>query len=291
MRFIRGLVFPLISGVTLGSPCIAPAYAQVDLAGEWTVRMHEDQPERGPGPSVGDYTGIPVNAAGRQSAERWDASILTVPEMQCIPHPANYSALHSNLRIWKEVDVPSQRTTAWRLLWESYNRFRTVHMDDTPRPGPDEMHTWQGFSTGSWQGRTLRVYTTNMKAERIRRNGVIHSDQAELVEYFARYNDVLTLISVLNDPVYLTEPYIHERSFVYNPQQVINPYPCRGVVEILRPSGVVPNWLPGKNPILHDWADTYGIPREAALGGAQFNRPEYVIELNKMRNNPPRQGN
>lgn len=291
MKAIRGLLLPLITGVTLGSLHAATVSAQVDLAGEWALRQHEDQPERGPGPSVGDYTGIPVNAAGRQLAERWDASVLTIPEMQCIPHPANYTALHGNLRIWKEVEVPSQRITAWRLLAESYNRFRTVHMDETPRPGPDEMHTWQGFSTGSWQGGMLRVHTTHMKAERIRRNGIIHSDRAELVEYFARNDDVLTLISVLNDPVYLTEPYIHERSYVYNPRQVINPYPCRGVVEIFRPSGVVPNWLPGKNPILHDWADAHGIPHEAALGGARFTQPDYVLELRKMHVGAQSQGN
>jgi len=258
------------------------AHSQVDLAGEWAVRVHEDQPERGPGPSIGDYTGLPINEAGRQTAERWDASILTVPEMQCIPHPANYSAMHSNLRIWKEVDPSSQRTVSWRLLWESYNRFRTVYMDGRPRPGEDEPHTWQGFSTGSWEGDMLRIHTTDLKAERIRRNGVIKSDRAEMVEYFQRHGEVLTLVSILSDPVYLTEPHIHQRSFVLNPRQVINPYPCRGVVEIARPSGVVPNWLPGKNPILYDWADANGIPREAALGGSRFLSPDYIPELRKF---------
>lgn len=274
---------------TIKTACIlmlaasGPAFGQVDLAGEWAVRIHEDQPERGPGPSIGEYSGLPVNAAARQRAERWDASILTLPELQCVPHPANYSANHSNLRIWKEVDGASQQVTSWRLLWESYNRFRTVYMDGRPRPGDDEPHTWQGFSTGSWAGNMLRVHTTDMKSERIRRNGVVKSDRAELVEYFARHGELLTLISVLNDPVFLTEPYVYERSFVYNTNQNIRPYPCRGVVEIYRPSGVVPNWLPGKNPILYDWADRYGIPREAALGGADYTRPEYILELRRMQ--------
>lgn len=273
----------IVRAAALCLSCIGTAFAQVDLVGEWSVRVHEDQPERGPGPSIGDYTGLPVNEAGRRLAERWDASILTVPEMQCIPHPANYSAMHGNLRIWKDMDLPSQRVVSWRLLWESYNRHRTVWMDGRPRPGDDEPHTWQGFSTGSWEGEVLKVHTTDLKAERIRRNGVIKSDQAEMVEYFARYGDVLTLISILRDPVYLTDPHIHSRSFVFNPRQVINPYPCRGVVEVYREPGVVPNWLPGKNPILHDWADEHGIPREAALGGAQYRLPEYAIELRRLR--------
>ena len=37
-----------------------PAFAQVDLSGYWGQKMTEDQPERGPGPEIGDYTGMPM---------------------------------------------------------------------------------------------------------------------------------------------------------------------------------------------------------------------------------------
>ena len=57
-----------------------PAAAQVDLAGEWQARTNEDQPHRVPGPDLGDYTGLPLNAAARQKAQSWDASILSQPE-------------------------------------------------------------------------------------------------------------------------------------------------------------------------------------------------------------------
>ncbi|HZL92452.1 MAG TPA: hypothetical protein VFB99_02370, partial [Vicinamibacterales bacterium] len=38
----------------------APAVAQqqVDISGEWAARVHEDQPHRGPGAELGDYTGL-----------------------------------------------------------------------------------------------------------------------------------------------------------------------------------------------------------------------------------------
>ena len=52
---------------------IAPASAQSFLSGDWANFYHEDQPERGPGPALGDYLGIPINAAGRQYADSWDA--------------------------------------------------------------------------------------------------------------------------------------------------------------------------------------------------------------------------
>ena len=36
-----------------------PAFGQIDLSGIWTPLYHEDQPERIPGPELGDYLGCP----------------------------------------------------------------------------------------------------------------------------------------------------------------------------------------------------------------------------------------
>jgi hypothetical protein len=66
----------------------APAFAQIDIAGDWGARIHEDQPHRAPGAELGDYTGLPINAAVRQKASTWDASILSLPEQMAKPHPA-----------------------------------------------------------------------------------------------------------------------------------------------------------------------------------------------------------
>ena len=43
----------------------APALAQVSLVGEWSPRYHEDQPDRIPGPELGDYTGLPITDGAR----------------------------------------------------------------------------------------------------------------------------------------------------------------------------------------------------------------------------------
>ena len=52
--------------------------------------FHEDQPERIPGPEIGDYLGLPITDAARLRGDIWDAEILTLPEHQCKPHPADY---------------------------------------------------------------------------------------------------------------------------------------------------------------------------------------------------------
>jgi hypothetical protein len=91
------------------------AIAQIDLSGEWAPRFHEDQPERRPGPEIGDYLGLPINDAARLRADTWDASLLTLPEHQCKPHPADYGPRGpANLRITKEVDKESQERTNLR---------------------------------------------------------------------------------------------------------------------------------------------------------------------------------
>ncbi|MBI4263679.1 MAG: hypothetical protein HY657_04845 [Acidobacteria bacterium] len=52
-----------ICGLALCIALVAPTtlVAQVDLAGEWANRVHEDQLERAPGPEIGDYLGLPIN--------------------------------------------------------------------------------------------------------------------------------------------------------------------------------------------------------------------------------------
>jgi hypothetical protein len=259
------------------------AQAQVDLAGEWRGLRHEDQPERGPGPEIGDFTGLPLNAAGIQRGLSWDASLLTVPEHQCSPHPANYGAMHGNVRIWKEVDPESQVVIAWHILHESYGRFRVVWMDGRPRPSEDALHTWQGFSTGRWVGNALEITTTHMKESRTRRNGIEHSDEAVLVEFLTRHGDVLNFISILDDPHSQEEPYIHGRNFVLDTNQQIRPYPCRGAIEIDRPQGVVPHHLPQENPFAEQYQQRHGIPEEAALGGAETLLPEYRERLRALQ--------
>ena len=280
---MRAISLPIAAAFVLAQAALpGAARAEIDLSGEWANRVHEDQIERGPGPEIGDFTGLPINEAARQRGMSWDASLLTVPEHQCGAHPANYGAMHSNIRIWKEVDDESQQVIAWHILHESWNRFRTVWMDGRPHPSPDALHSWQGFSTGRYVGNALEITTTHMKESRTRRNGIEHSDEAELVELLTRHGDYLTFISILKDPHTLEEPYIHTRHFVLDTNQVIRPYPCRGAVEIDRPLGVVPHHLPGENPFLETFQTNHGIPAEAALGGAQTMYPEYRERLRKL---------
>src|SRR5215470_17929189 len=112
----RGLLFLFVAaGLPISSP------AQIDLSGYWHNPMHEDQLERGGGPLSGEYVGIPLNGAARMHADAWSASLLTVPERQCIPHPADYGPSFSNLMIWKDTESVTRSEVAWhtRMVWMS----------------------------------------------------------------------------------------------------------------------------------------------------------------------------
>src|ERR1700704_1807069 len=92
---------------------VAPATG-ADLSGEWAPRFHEDQPERIPGPEIGDYLGLPINDSARLRGDSWDASLLTLPEHQCKPHPADYGPRGpANLRFWRDIDTATQQTLAY----------------------------------------------------------------------------------------------------------------------------------------------------------------------------------
>lgn len=275
-----------------------PAFAQIDLSGEWNPRFHEDQPERIPGPEIGDYLGLPINDAARMRGDIWDADLLTLPEHQCKPHPSDYGIRGpANLRIWKEVDPETQRIIAWHthISWQAPER--TIYMDGRPHPPEYAPHTWQGFSTGKWDGDVLTITTTHLKIGWIRRNGIPRSDRATVTEHWIRHDDHLTVVTVVNDPVYLTEPFVRSTDFILDLHQQIDPYPCESLEEVAREKGVVPSHLPGTNPYLNEFAQRNHVPEPAARGGAATMYPEYMLNV-RVTSNPvtvnrpfPDQGN
>jgi hypothetical protein len=258
----------------------APAFGQRDFTGEWNNVFDEDFPERIPGPEIGDYLGLPINDAARLRADSWDASLLTLLEHQCKPHPSDYGIRGpAQLRVTKEIDTESQELIAYHthISWQAPER--TIYMDGRPHPPAYAPYTWQGFSTGKWEGDMLTVTTTHLKNGWIRRNGVPRSDKATVVEHFIRHGNYLTVVTIVTDPVYLTEPFIRSTDFISAPDQFIPPYPCEAVVEVERPLGVVPHHLPGTNTFLTEFAEGHRLPFDATRGGAETMYPEYRSKI------------
>jgi hypothetical protein len=257
-----------------------PASAQLNLIGYWNPIFHEDVDERIPGPAIGDYLGLPINDAARLRAESWDASLLSMLEHQCKPHPSTYGFRGVGvLRIWEHRDEDTQALIKihTHIAWQE--QHREIWMDGRPHPPAHAPHTWQGFSTGLWEGDVLVVETTHLKAGWMRRNGLPLSDRATMTDRFHRYGDLMTHVMIVEDPVYLTEPLVKTNGFLLSPNGTMTPYPCDPVVEIVRAPGAVPHYLPGQNPFVAEFAQLNGLPPEAARGGAQTALPEYAERL------------
>ena len=270
----------LIASVVILGGTVRPASAQVDLSGIWAPIMHEDQVERAPGPELGDYLGLPINDAGRMRGETWDASILTMEEHTCKPHPSTYGFRGvGNLRITYNYDptVFSVMKIDTHIQW--MEQRREIWTDGRPHPPDFDPHTWQGFSTGHWEGNVLVVETDHLKAGWIRRNGLALSDKAHMTERFFRHGDLLTHTYIIEDPVYLTEPLIKTNGFRLTTNGAMQPYPCQPAVEVERAPGDVPHHLPGQNPFIGEFAKKHNLPLEATRGGAETALPEFAKKL------------
>ena len=144
--------------VLLGVALAGPASAQVDFSGIWAPIMHEDSVERAAGPDIGDFLGLPINEAGRQRGETWSAEILTMEEHTCKPHPATYGFRGvGNLRITNTYDPATFALTRIDTHIQWMEQLREIWMDGRERPPDFAPHTWQGFSTGRWDGAVLVV--------------------------------------------------------------------------------------------------------------------------------------
>jgi hypothetical protein len=244
--------------------------------------MHEDAVERVAGPDIGDFLGLPINEAGRMRGETWDASILTMEEHTCKPHPSTYGPRGvGNMRVTFNYDPSSFQVTKIDTHIQWMEQRREIWMDGRAHPPDFDPHTWQGFSTGRWEGNVLVVDTTHLKAGWMRRNGLALSDRARMTERFLRHGDLLTHTSIIEDPVYLSEPLVRTNGFRLTTQAAIQPYPCQPAVEIERDPGEVPHHLPGQNPYLAEFAKKYNLPLEATRGGAETMLPEFARKLGR----------
>jgi hypothetical protein len=265
-----------------------PAFCQMDFVGEWAPLFHEDFPERIPGPELGDYMGIPINDAARLRGDSYDADrISVVTEYQCRPHGGDYSMRGlSNMRVTEEYDPESNHLLAIHTRMSFDEQARTIWMDGRPHPSELAKHTFQGFSTGTWEDNILAVYTTHQKESYLRRNGLPRSDKATFVEHWVRHGNLLTIVTAITDPAFLTETLVRSQTWQLDPGQRIGRSYCEYAPEVPKPVGTVPAHLPGTNPFLHEVADWYGLPYEATRGRAETMYPEYQDKAPKAEHVP-----
>jgi hypothetical protein len=260
--------------ISLWPPLTHNVFAQFELTGTWAARNTEDI-SRDSYPV--DYLGLPLNDEGRTRALSYNESQLAMIERQCEGWPAFYFVQGPfGLKIWSDTESVKGTAISYTIgAWEDRAPI-TIWMDGRPHPSKYAEHTRGGFTTGRWEGDTLVTYTTHMKAGFLRKNGPPSSDQATMTSRFFRHGDILTVLAIVEDPIYLAEPHIITKSFQAsaNPMSSVGP-PCVTGFEGKRPGDSVPHFVPEQNPFVDELVTQLHIPRDAVLGDPATLYPEY----------------
>jgi hypothetical protein len=289
-RTITALI--LLLATMIGRPAAAQVEtAGIDIVGNWEDRFHEDLWERRSGLKVGDFTGIPLNDAGKLASLSWDPGWFAIPEEQCRPHTGIYGLRGpTGLKITADIDPVTTAIVAYRIFYAA-GTDRVIWMDGRPHPPEYALHTFAGFSTGRWEGNMLTVKTTHVKAGYHQRNGVPHSDMATATEHFIRQGDTLMQVIIVEDPVYLSEPFIRTTNWVATQAPPVGgggTLAC-GAFQIVNESGgtenkhFVPHFLPGDYDQAKEFQTEFKVPPEGAYGGAETLYPEFMPKLKKAQ--------
>jgi hypothetical protein len=258
----RGAMGALALAIVVGTPAFAQppqggrgaappptgrAGAPVDLTGTWVSVVTEDWRARMLAPVKGDYETVDqvMTAQARKLADSWQPSM----DGRCEAYGVGgVMRVPGRLRIsWQDdvtLKIETDAGAQTRLL-----RFVAPSIAGA-KPAP---RTWQGSSVAEWQrgggqqdaflgrgvGTTerrwggLKVTTTNMLAGWLRPNGVPYSDRTTVTEHFTRFThpvagDWFVVTTVVEDPVYLTGPFITSTNFKKEPSDVkFRPVACR----------------------------------------------------------------
>lgn len=261
------------------------ASAQFEFTGSWAPIGTEDvQNDSLPV----DYLGLALTDEGRTRALAYDESQKSMLERQCQGWGAAYVVLGPfGLHVSIQTDPATNRVVSYTIdPWEDWNGL-TIWMDNRPHPSAYALHTQAGFTTGRWEGGALAAHTTHMKAGFIRKTGVPLTDEATIDWRFYRHGDVLTVLMVARDPVYLEEPEIVSKSFRLSAQPLDYRTPCVTAFEGHEPGNSVPHFPPDKNPFFDEFMKFYSLPREAVLGYRETLYPEYRKKIKATYVPPP----
>ncbi len=193
--------------------------APIDLTGYWVSSITKNWRMLMVTPAKGDYQGIPLNAAAKKVADSWDPAKDQASGNACRSYGAGII-----------MNVPGRLHITWndsetmKLEIDTGTQTRLFHFGNwkssagKPSLQGDSVASWvarrgPGVASGTPKARYLKVTTTHMLSGYLRKNGVPYSENATVTEYYDVIQEqdgetVLVVTTVLEDPVFLIDPYI-----------------------------------------------------------------------------------
>jgi hypothetical protein len=221
------------------APVSAKASAAIDLTGYWVSVVTEDWQFRMVTPPKGDYSSVPLNPEGRRVADAWDPAKDEASGNQCKAYGAG-----GIMRVPGRLHITWENDNVLRVDTDAGMQTRLFRFE-TQQPDISEP-AWQGQSTARWEYATgqrattpaqerqgsLKVVTTRMRPGYLRKNGVPYGANAVMNETFQLIDlpngdHWLIVTSILEDPQYLTQPFITSTNFKKLANNSgWNPVPC-----------------------------------------------------------------
>ncbi len=232
-------LFALLGALSADSaedkPLTPRAAALIDLTGQWVSVVSEDWRFRMMTPPRGDFSSVPLNAAGKQAAAAWDLDKDNANGDQCKAYGAA-----GLMRIPMRLRIGWQDESTLKIETDAGKQVRLLHFDAHEPATPAA--ALQGYSIAEWQrqkqggqfiagfpstkstspatdkGGTLGVVTTHLQPGYLRKNGIPYSGEAVLTEYFDRYTlpngqEWFVVTTVVEDPKYLRDPFVTSTDF------------------------------------------------------------------------------
>jgi hypothetical protein len=221
------------------APPTGRAGAPVDLTGYWVSVVTEDWRYRMVTPAKGDYASVPLNDAGRKTADTWDPAKDEAAGEQCKAYGA--AAL---MRVPGRLHITWDNDNTLKIETDAGTQTRMLHFGASQPPAGEPQ--LQGYSVAQWEtvgggrggrggpplGGSLKVVTTHLRPGYLRKNGVPYSGNAVLTEYFSRTIETngdswLIVTTIVEDPQYLNQPFVTSTHFKKQADASgWNPSPC-----------------------------------------------------------------
>src|SRR5690348_1492514 len=125
-----------------GSPPVAEKAAPIDLTGYWVSVVTEDWRFRMVTPPKGDYASVPLNAAARAVADKWDPAADEAAGNACKSYGAG-----NIMRVPGRLHISWQDDSTLKIETDAGQQTRLLHFTGTPGGDP----SWQGYSQASWE--------------------------------------------------------------------------------------------------------------------------------------------
>jgi hypothetical protein len=135
-----------------------------------------------------------------------------MPHMDVVPYP------------FEIMQTPGRVT----ILYEYASAVRRIPLGGKAYPG-DDMPLYNGLSAGRWDGSTLIVETTDIRADtQVDDTGLPHSDALRITERLRRLNETtLENRITLTDPKAYAKPFTVTRIYELQPKWHIQEYVCQ----------------------------------------------------------------